>query len=61
MIGLLGQLVDGYDRKESGVWKQAATEYNQRTEEFNRWIDGQVMIIVICMFLTCFVSPDGSG
>ena len=38
MIGLLGQLVDNYDRKESSVWKQAAAEYNRRAEELNRWI-----------------------
>ncbi len=42
MIGLLGQLVDNYDRRQSSVWKQAAAEYNQRVEELNRWIDSQV-------------------
>lgn len=38
-IGLLEQLLGGYEKHDAVVWKEAAREYKKQSGAFNQWID----------------------
>ncbi len=42
-LGLLEQLLNGYDKPASAVWKEAAKTYEQRRVAYNEWIDSMTM------------------
>ena len=42
-LGLLEQLLQGYDQPGEPVWKQAAKAYEQRRSNYNEWIDSMAM------------------
>ena len=41
-IGLLQQLLAGYNDTRSAVWKAASSQYDRLTDDYNQWLDGVI-------------------